>query len=93
MSLENVELVKQYFKESNKRRKRPEVNPKEHKIEYLRRRTVRVLIEECGLSPSEAGKEYARRTLAYNIAADYTFPQENWNDARNRIVKTYEEEF
>ena len=64
MSTEKVELVKQYFKE---RRKRPEVSPKENKIEYLRRRTVRVLIEECGLSPSEAGKEYARRTLAYNI--------------------------
>lgn len=66
------------------------VHPKDQKIEYLRRRTVRVLIEECGLTPCEAGKEYARRTRDYNIAADYTFPDETWDDARRRIVKEYE---
>ena len=80
---------KRYFEEHPYTTERVVINPKENKVEYLRKRTVRVLIEECGLSPCEAGKEYSRRTLSYNIAADYTFPYKTWEEARRDIVKVY----
>lgn len=59
------------------------------KNDTFRRRTVRVLIEECGLTPQEAGKEYARFTSQYNRAADYSWPDETWDDARLDIERAY----
>lgn len=59
------------------------------KNETFRRRTVRVLIEECGLSPTEAGKEYARNPDKYNRAANYCWPEDTWDDARIDIVRAY----
>lgn len=91
MSSDHIEMINQYFIDLNKRNKGSTLNPKAKKIECFRRRTVRALIEECGLTPNDAGKEYSRRTLDYNIAADYAFTEETLADARKRIVKTYEE--
>ena len=59
------------------------------KVEILRRRTVRVLIEPEHLSPPEAGKEYARHTDEYNRAAQTCWPTDTWDDAVISIVNTY----
>lgn len=59
------------------------------KNETFRRRTVRVLIKKLNLSPSEAGKEYARHTDSYNRAANYSWPYDTWEDAMSDIVRTY----
>lgn len=57
--------------------------------DLLRRRTVRTLIQRCGLEPGEAGKEYRRKQDRYDCAADYSWPSSNWEEAQDMIVKVY----
>ena len=57
--------------------------------DLLRRRTVRTLIQKCGLEPAEAGREYKRKQKRYDWAANYSWPDSNWEEAQSLIVRVY----